>query len=86
LLVFLGRVPARIQAAIDMIADGSVTAEHFFHDHPSLTEIDLMTGKQIPQDVSLLDDLVKLVKAAFPTCLDLQRAYSRNHKSQKNNF
>jgi hypothetical protein len=33
-----------MEAAIGMIADGSVMDEHFFHDHLFLTEIDLMTG------------------------------------------
>lgn len=64
--IFLGRAPARMRAAMAMIEDGVVTAEHFFHDHPFLTEIDQATGKQIPQNVSLLDDLIKAYKGGLP--------------------
>lgn len=64
--VFLGRVPAKIQAAIDMIADGTITSEHFFHDHPFRTVFDLATSEQNPQIVSLLDDLIETYKGSLP--------------------
>jgi hypothetical protein len=64
-----------------MIADGFVTSEHFFHHHPFLTEIDRMTDKQIPQDVSLLDDLIEISRSRLP---DLSRfAQGLFRKSQK---
>ncbi|RMZ67731.1 hypothetical protein GMOD_00010100 [Pyrenophora seminiperda CCB06] len=55
-----------MQPAIEMIADGSVKAEHFFHGHSFLIEIDPMTGEQISQTVSLLDDLIDFNKSSLP--------------------
>jgi hypothetical protein len=64
--IFLGRVPARMQAAIDMITSGRIKSEHFFHDHISRVMIDPTTREQMPETVSLLDDLIDLNKSSLP--------------------
>ncbi|KAJ5052502.1 hypothetical protein J3E74DRAFT_295593 [Bipolaris maydis] len=67
-----------MQAAMNMIADGTINLTHFFHEHPYQTVIDPATGKQNPQLVSFLDDLIQAYGGSFPNLSRFAEGQSRN--------
>ncbi|KAJ6192072.1 hypothetical protein J3E72DRAFT_273729 [Bipolaris maydis] len=75
---FLAQDPARMQAAMEMIADGTINPKHFFHTHPYRVVIDPVTGEQNPQLVSLLDDLIEAYEGSLPNLSRFAEGQSRN--------
>lgn len=75
---FLAQDPARMQAAMNMIADGTINLMHFFHEHPYQTVIDSATGQQNPRLVSFLDDLIGAYEGSSPNLSRFPEGQSRN--------